>query len=495
MAAVGAARRLLSDRLGSYRSLSVGERRTLLALGMLVLAGLVLRVCFMLAYRPAFLGYPDSGVYTTGARGELFWDPLRVVGYSVFLRLAHGLNSNLSFTILVQHGLGIATALFLYATVRRIGGPPWLGLVPAAVVLLGGDQLFFEHALLSETLYTFLTAAAVYAAARCLAGGRFAWPVACGVLLALAGTVRLAGVALLAIVVLWLLLVPADRPRGRLLRPAVAAAAGALVLFGYLLVAHDQTGAWSFARHGAYHFYGRAATFADCSKFDPPAGTEVLCENTPPSRRPSAAWYIFSGPVVRHFDEPQVGHPPPEVVDKVEAFAREAALHQPLDWLQAAARDFTRYVSPGSFKGPMPAPSTSDYTRAQLTDPVWISRNLPNAEGYWTTSGIFVRDGRLDALRDYESVTRIEGPPLAVLLVLALLAPIACRGRERRGALLLAGTGLALLVVPVVTIYYDGRFAVPSFGFVAAAAGLGAWGLAERVISRRAGRPRTASPR
>ena len=39
-------------------------------------------------------------------------------------------------------------------------------LVPAAVVLLGGSQIFLEHTPISETLFTFLMAAALYASAR-----------------------------------------------------------------------------------------------------------------------------------------------------------------------------------------------------------------------------------------------------------------------------------------------------------------------------------------
>lgn len=477
----------MSDRLAAYRSLSLAERRTLLALGGLVLAGLALRTAFMLAYRPGFLGYPDTGAYFTGAGGDLFWDPLRVAGYSVFLRLGHALSSDLSFVTLVQHGLGIATALLLYGTVRRIGGPPWLGLVPAAVVLLGGDQLFFEHALLSESLYTFLTAAGIYTACRYLEGGWLAWALAAGALLALASTVRLAGLAVLVVGLAWLLLaVPVQPFSARLLKTAGAAIAGALVLFAYLAAAHDQTGSWSFAPNGGYNFYGRAATFADCSRFDPPSRTKVLCETRPSSQRPSPQWYIFFGPAVSHFGDPNDA-PPKANVDAVTAFGREAALHQPLDWLVATARDFARYVTPDSHKG-SDLPSTGDYAGSVLTDPDGIKNNLPKAAGYWNTRGLSVRKGLLGALRDYESATRIEGIPLALLLVLALLAPLACSGRERRAALLLAGTGLALLVVPVATVVYDGRFAVPAFGFVAGAAALGAWGLAGTIRRRRGGR-------
>lgn len=457
-----------------WRGLGRGDRLALAALAALVGAGLVLRLLFMLAYRPALVGYSDTAVYITGAKADLFWDPLRVSGYSAFLRLSHAASSELSFATLLQHGLGVATALLLYATVRRVGGPPWAGLLPAAIVLLGGDQVFFEHALLSETLYTFLTAAAMYATARCLDGGDLAWSALAGTLFALAATVRLAGVALLVPAIVWLVLVRGGGARRRLLRGAGAAAAGAAVLAGYLVAAHDFHGEWTFTRNGGYNFYGRAATFAKCSEFDPPAGTEVLCEDTPPTERNSGQYYIFSGPAPRTFGDPQIGSPKKEDVERLNEFGRRAALAQPLDWAAAAGRDFVRYVSPDSFKPTDATPTAEDYVERRLTDEFWVPQNLMNASGYWSTPpSAFSRPGLFERLRDYASVTRIEGLPTGLLLVLTLIAPFAARGRERRGAILLAGAALLLLVVPVVTINYDGRFAVPSYGFLGAAAALG----------------------
>jgi hypothetical protein len=49
------------------------------------------------------------------------------------------------------------------------------------------------------------------------------------------------------------------------------------------------------------------------------------------------------------------------------------------------------------------------------------------------------------------------------------------------------------MVVPVAAIDYDGRFAVPVYGPLAAAAALGGLGLARRALSRRPG-PAPATP-
>jgi hypothetical protein len=96
------------------------------------------------------------------------------------------------------------------------------------------------------------------------------------------------------------------------------------------------------------------------------------------------------------------------------------------------------------------------------------------------------REPLFDFLKDYENVTAVEGAPMAIFLVLGLTAPIVLRGRERRAALLLGGMALAILVVPVATINYDGRLGVPAYGPLAAAAALGGWGIARRIGTRRA---------
>ena len=90
--------------------------------------------------------------------------------------------SQLEFTIALQHLLGIATGLILYAAVRRLGAPVWAGVLAAAAVLLSLDQIFLEHAVMNETVFTFLFALALYAAVRALdpraPAGRSARPAA-----------------------------------------------------------------------------------------------------------------------------------------------------------------------------------------------------------------------------------------------------------------------------------------------------------------------------
>jgi len=97
--------------------------------------------------------------------------------------MLHPFSHDIAFPIVVQHLLGLATAVLLFLCVRRIGGPRWLGLVAAGVVLLGGTEVFAEHAAITEPLYIFLLAAAIYSALRALDSRDFGWAVLAGCLI------------------------------------------------------------------------------------------------------------------------------------------------------------------------------------------------------------------------------------------------------------------------------------------------------------------------
>jgi hypothetical protein len=278
--------------------------------------------------------------------------------------------------------------------------------------------------------------------------------------------------------------VPSSSWRRRLAVAGAGLAAGAVVLGGYFVAAHDATGVWSFARNGAYNFYGRVAPFADCRRFRPPPGTEKLCETTPLAFRYSPQWYIFdrASPALRWYGEPQLDSPRREDVAALGSFARAAALGQPGDWLNATVTDFWRYVAPWEYQRLGPTPIARDYHRL-LVHPVGIARVTPDAAGWYDdafslTPGNQARvdDATWTALGDWQLAVSIEGPAMAVLLLLVPLGLVACRGRARLGVLLFGSMSLALLVIPVATLNYDGRFGVPVHAPLAAAAAIGASG-------------------
>jgi hypothetical protein len=443
------------------------------------------------------MGWPDAKSYIDVSQGELFGNVLRPAGYPLFLRVLHEIVAEIRLVVLVNHVLGLATAVLLYLAVRRAGGPPWLGLLPAAILALGGDQVFLEHAPLSETLFTFLVALAVYAATRTLDRPGVAWPLGVGVALACAASVRVVGLALLPVVIGWLLLGSAGTLRRRLATTALAAAGAALVLGAYLAAEYRSVGEVGMSRNGGWHLYGRVAPFADCSRFEPPGTTAVLCESTARAERPITDAYIFNywfSPAVRAYNNPFAATP--EATAQVEAFARTVILNQPLNYLHEVGADMLRYVAPENLRGVGGGPSYSDLVGTKiLFNPLYQYEGLESVQAHygWRSSTFTQRPRLLARLRGYEAVTRIDGVVMVVLAFLSLAGPLWATGRARRAATLFALVAWTLLVVPVATLEFSARTAVPGFGALGAAAAVGAWVVAAR-LRRRSWRPGRAQP-
>ena len=465
----------------------------LIALGALVAAGVALRVFLMLEYRPAVLSNADSARFLHFAhRGDgLFQDHFGPSGYAAFLKVTRAIWDQLEATIALQHLLGIATALLLYAALRRLDAPRWAALIPAAVVLLSGDQVYLEHTLLSEPPFMPLVAGGLYAAVRGLGEGagargpdgggtgrRPAWLALAGSLLAGAALFRNVGLVLGPLVALWAVGAVSGPLRGRLIAGAWVALPVALVLGAYALAATlaggDRTSGISDV--SGWNAYGRSAPFADCTRFTPPPGTRRLCERTPKDRRPGSLFYLwFDGsPARAAYGHPPIGN------DTLGTFGRRAILAQPLDYVSIVAEELPRFVDP-----------TADHRRFTGGGRFSIVRRDPRVERNVTfaverdydAAALHVGDGvkRIDEWQDTQRVN--NWLPLA-FVVLAAAGLVAAPARTRRGVALFALAGGAMTVLPAATLTLIARYTVPPTPFVAAAAALGAWGIVERVRGR-----------
>lgn len=464
------------------------HRIALLGLAGVLVAGAVLRLAFMVAWRPAFMGWPDAKSYIDVAHGDLFASSLRPAGYPLFLRLLDLAELDIAGVVLVNHALGLATAALLYLAVVRAGGPRPLGLVPAAIVALNGDTVFLEHSPLSEPLFIFLVALGLYAAARTCDRASPLWPLAAGVALGCSATVRVVGLALVPVVVLWLLVVSHGALRRRAAFAAVAALGALAVLGGYYVAEERAVGQTGLSRHGVWHLYGRVAPFADCSRFRPPPGTEVLCEETSRTQRPITDAYLFNwwySPAVRAYDYPFASTP--EVTDALAAFSWTVILAQPLDYLSEVSGDMLRYVAPQSLQGISGGPSYADLVGTPiLFNPLFQDEGLTSVRRYygWRSRTFDVNRPLLRGLRVYESATRIQGPLMVLLALLSLAGPFVTRGRARSAALLFTLSAWALLVAPVAALQFSARTAIPGFGVLGAAAAVGGWGCLSRARAR-----------
>jgi 4-amino-4-deoxy-L-arabinose transferase-like glycosyltransferase len=480
----------MSTRRGSWWPARASDRALLLALGALLVAGIALRVGLVLARSPAFLGNGDSFFYLFSAQGTLFADLLRPAGYPLFLRLPHLVSSDLSFTVLVQHALGVGTAVLLLLLVRQVVSAGW-ALLPAAVVLLAGPQLLLEHAPLADAPFTFMVVAACCCAYRALEARPLLWAGLAGLLVAAASCMRALGLLFAALLVVWLVCAVPGSVRWRLLVGAIAASCAWLVLATYMIAASEARApvGLGLSRMGGLNLYIRVAAFVDCERFTPPAGTRDLCEERPPSQRPGPYWYTLSpeSPGLQRLDKPR-----PAANAALTRFTRAAILHQPGDYLRAVGTDLSRFWSSDAHYAPLEGESYDVSTRILLTSHYHLT---PSAVADWYDTGeVRTRGGLLRALRDYERHTRLEGPALMALVLLALGGLPLARGRRLKLGLLLLGASVVALVAPVATATFAARYAVPGYGFVAATAALGAASLWERVRGL-AGRRRAAAGR
>ena len=461
------------------------ERAALAALVLLLAAGLGLRLWLTMSVRPALVGYADSYVYIGAAIGPLFGDPLRPMGYAVFLRLLHDLNANLSVTIVAQHALGLASALLLYLAARRVGVPRWWSLLPAAVVGLAGPQILIEHAPLTEGLFAFLQAAALYAAARAVGERDWAWALAAGALAGASATVRALGVFVVGALVLCLLAAPAAPWRRRLVRGGALLAAALVPLGAYVVQQDRQSGYAGLTPAGSWSLYGRVAPFADCDRFDPPEGTRRLCQTKPEDERPGPNTYIFDprrSPAIRAFGTPFEATQ--ENSDKVARFARAALIHQPFDLVDhVVTEDLVRYYSADRVARPG-AGLGYDGLRDSLVSGFQKPHTALRISQYYTTSGELFRASRFDAFSSYERATRVSGLVFVVLALLAVAAPVLAPRDLRRGAWLFLAVALVGVLGPLVTLFFDARYAIPAYGPLAAAAAVGGAGVACLVRAR-----------
>ena len=121
-------------------------------LGVLLAAGLVLRILTQLAYRPALL-FIDSIKYLFGAYAGN--DP---PGYQLALKLFLRVGT-LPMVVAVQHLLGLAMAVALYLILRRRGVPRWLAALATAPILLDAYQLQIEQSIMPDTAFEALIVA------------------------------------------------------------------------------------------------------------------------------------------------------------------------------------------------------------------------------------------------------------------------------------------------------------------------------------------------
>jgi hypothetical protein len=308
--------------------------------GLVLTAGLVLRLLAETAYRPALL-YIDSVKYLEGSVATA------PQGYQALLRLLEPVGG-LALVAAVQHVFGLAMAVALYALLLRRGAPRWAATLAAAPVLLDAYQLQLEQTIMPDVLFeTMITAGLVVLLWRGQRGPRVpggAWPIAAGALvLGAAVTVREIGAVLIVPLVVFAVLTGPGWRR-RMTRAGLAAGCFMLPVLGYLAGTFLVTGHFGMAGNGPSPQYGRAAAAADCATLQVPAAERALC--------PSPAQTLALGGVDGLLHNPRSpGHtapvPPGLTRDEfLDRFALAVFRQQPLRVAASVARDSVRLFAP-----------------------------------------------------------------------------------------------------------------------------------------------------
>jgi Dolichyl-phosphate-mannose-protein mannosyltransferase len=463
--------------IGSARSRwRASDRDTKIALvGIVSLLGgaIGVRAWLMTSYSPAFLGFPDSSDYLIAAAKGIFGTAQYPAGYPLFLRLVHHLSSYLPFTIGVQHAMGVASGLLLYASVRRTAAPAWLGLVPAAIVFFGGTGLILEHALLSDPLLSFLQALGIYFVIRALHDSRARWSLLAGVVIGLSFWIRTVAISSAVLIPIVLLCGTPGGLRRRLLSASLMSLAVMALIVTYVVAQDHFTGYLGYERQDAWNLYARVATFVNCDGFTPPPGTRFLCPSEPLGHRMSQGWFQYdsSSPAVRRFGFPNEASS--SANRSLLKFSVAVIEHEPIAYAEAIARGLSFYVFPRAGEGYVPASvreevvSTPTRARAGRS---FYAMFYSDAQSYTGPAS------SLSVLSTYERYTRVQGALMVILLLFAIGGLFFLRGRTRWAAATFTLTAIFSITFAIAGNSYDARYAYPTFGPLGAGAALGAWG-------------------
>ncbi|MGH3180063.1 MAG: hypothetical protein ACRDPF_40095, partial [Streptosporangiaceae bacterium] len=117
------------------------------------------RVIAALGFKPALL-IQDSFSYMKQSVQLLPLSELRPAGYPLVLHLLQPFHSLLLVTT-VQHLMGIALGVIIYAVLRGRGLPAWGATLAAVPTLFDSRQIWLESSILPDTLFTLVLMIAV----------------------------------------------------------------------------------------------------------------------------------------------------------------------------------------------------------------------------------------------------------------------------------------------------------------------------------------------
>ncbi|GLZ07094.1 hypothetical protein Acsp03_45600 [Actinomadura sp. NBRC 104412] len=420
--------------------------------------GAAVRWLTMLGY-PGVLWFTGDSYFYLGYALRPAPSPSKTLGYSFVLRLLEPVHS-LALVASLQHAMGLAVAVMVYALLCRAGLPGWAATLFTLPILFDAYTIELEHLLMSEALFTFLIAAALT-----LVLWRSEWWMAAvaGGLLGYAVLVRSAALPLLPVAFLWLLL--------RRWHALVFGAAAVVPLAAYAVWFHGAHGSYGLTSSDGIYLWGRTTAFADCGEMPP--GLKPLClspslraKGYPPGR---LIWVSQAPPRVVY--ENVTGR---EANATLRDFAARAIVTNPGGYLKAIGDGVGMAFGP--HRSPHPTASTEALYHFPDRPQVLPSRKgwggghstaLADATRYERSPVVSrVVQPYADLMIAYQRWVYLPGPALGALFAVGAV------GLTRRGPAPAWASAVALLVFPIASADFDYRYVVPTIPFACLAAGL-----------------------
>jgi hypothetical protein len=442
----------------------IGRHRSFTA----VLAiGAVLRVVTLLGYRPA-MWFNDSYDYLHVAMRP-YPHPIRPSGYS-FLLLALRPFHSFALVVTVQHVMGVAMGVMIYALLRRrFGLPGWGAALATTPVLLDAYQIQLEHVILSDVPFTFLVVSAV---TLLLWREQPSWRIGAvvGLILGMATLTRSVGLPVLVAVAAFMVV---RRMRWRAIAAMLAVCALPMVAYmGWFQSVH---GKFAMTESNGIFLFARVYKFADCDKIKPPVQEIPLCVEPQHRQR-------FSQDGIWHRESPLLRNEPERFTPSQNAlasdFSKRAIIAQPDDYLRVMAGDFFRVFRWNRTVFPDWATYEQyEFRKTSTPLPDWrmsrgatASREAAQYEQGRARPTIV--EPFAGVMRGYQDHVYLRGTLLGVILLIGL-AGMAASWRRFGGAALLPWiTAVGLLLAPAATAEFDYRYILPTVPLACLAAAM-----------------------
>jgi len=474
-------------------------------LTVLLLAGLVLRVLATVAYRPALI-YVDTLKYLYGASPGA--DPL---GYRAFLKVVL-LGGNVTVVAALQHLLGLAMAVVIYAVLVRRGTARWLAAVAAAPVLLDAYQLQMEQTIMPDVLFEALLVAGLAALLwRQEITVRIA--LAAGLILGASATVRQVGELLALPALIWLAM------NGGGWRRFAVRAAALIVAFALPVVAYSS---YSLAKNGHFRLgrgqatVGRTAAAADCATLKVAPLVRSLCPS--PAAQAEGPDFLEHSKYSPLYATPL---PPTAHRGKLIAALNSAIRHQqPTRVVAAILRDTIRVFALTKSQAPGSTPiSRWQFQTFYPTYPNWVTLRPGNVIVVGLQPKPFARfifrplrpeyGGRAQVVRPVAQFLRsyqldggyTPGPLLALAVLVGVGGALLVLRRRAGGtryhqfamaAALVIGSAVILLLAGDV-FEFSWRYQLPATVTLPPAGVLGGYAVVTWFRARRSGQPAAAA--